>query len=32
LVNTQHRAINDQLGATNHGALVKISGFKVKGE
>jgi len=30
LVNIQHRAVNDQLGAGNHGALVKISGFKVK--
>jgi hypothetical protein len=29
-VNIQHRAINDSLGAGNHGALVKISGFKVK--
>jgi len=25
----QHRAFNDGLGATNHGALIKISGFKV---
>ena len=30
LVNIQHRSVNDQLGAGNHGALVKISGFKVK--
>src|SRR5215470_2633132 len=29
-VNIQHRAANDALGAGNHGALVKISGFKVK--
>jgi secreted PhoX family phosphatase len=29
-VNIQHRGVNDGLGATNHGALVKISGFKVK--
>src|SRR5262249_38735418 len=28
-VNIQHRAVNDGLGNTNHGALVKISGFKV---
>jgi len=28
-VNIQHRAANDALGETNHGALVKISGFKV---
>jgi secreted PhoX family phosphatase len=28
-VNIQHRAINDSQGNTNHGALVKISGFKV---
>jgi len=32
LVNIQHRGINDQLGAGNHGALIKISGFKVKSE
>jgi hypothetical protein len=25
----QHRAVNDSLGAANHGALIKISGFKV---
>jgi hypothetical protein len=25
-----HRAANDALGDTNHGALIKISGFKVK--
>ena len=30
LVNIQHRAVNDALGAGNHGALIKISGFKVK--
>jgi len=29
-VNIQHRAFNDNLGAGNHGALIKISGFKVK--
>jgi secreted PhoX family phosphatase len=29
-VNIQHRAANDALGNGNHGALVKISGFKVK--
>jgi Bacterial protein of unknown function (DUF839) len=29
LVNIQHRAVNDALGNGNHGALVKISGFKV---
>ena len=29
-VNIQHRAVNDAAGNTNHGALVKISGFKVK--
>jgi hypothetical protein len=28
-VNIQHRAANDALGNTNHGALIKISGFKV---
>ena len=28
-VNIQHRAINDSQGNTNHGALIKISGFKV---
>jgi hypothetical protein len=28
-VNIQHRAVNDSLGETNHGALIKISGFKV---
>ena len=26
----QHRGANDSLGAGNHGALIKISGFKVK--
>jgi len=29
-VNIQHRAVNDAAGNTNHGALVKISGFKIK--
>ena len=29
-VNIQHRAANDALGPGNHGALIKISGFKVK--
>jgi uncharacterized protein DUF839 len=29
-VNIQHRAVNDAAGAGNHGALVKISGFKVR--
>jgi secreted PhoX family phosphatase len=29
LVNIQHRGVNDALGAGNHGALIKISGFKV---
>jgi hypothetical protein len=29
-VNIQHRAVNDGLGNTNHGALIRISGFKVK--
>jgi secreted PhoX family phosphatase len=29
-VNIQHRASNDALGPGNHGALIKISGFKVK--
>jgi secreted PhoX family phosphatase len=28
-VNIQHRAVNDAAGAGNHGALVKISGFRV---
>ena len=28
-VNIQHRAVNDGLGAGNHGALIKISGFTV---
>ena len=28
LVSIQHRSVNDALGAGNHGALVKISGFK----
>jgi len=31
-VNIQHRAVNDALGAGNHGALIKISGFKVRGD
>ena len=30
-VNIQHRAVNDAAGPGNHGALVKISGFKVNG-
>jgi len=30
LVSIQHRSVNDALGAGNHGALVKISGFKAK--
>ena len=30
LVSIQHRSVNDALGAGNHGALIKISGFKVK--
>lgn len=29
LVSIQHRAVNDAAGAGTHGALVKISGFKV---
>jgi len=29
-VSIQHRAFNDALGAGNHGALIKISGFKVR--
>jgi secreted PhoX family phosphatase len=29
-VSIQHRAVNDAAGAGNHGALMKISGFKVK--
>jgi hypothetical protein len=29
-VNIQHRAVNDAAGAGNHGALLKISGFKVR--
>src|SRR5262249_23737488 len=29
-VNVQHRAVNDSLGKENHGALLKISGFKMK--
>jgi hypothetical protein len=28
LVSIQHRAVNDAAGAGNHGAIVKISGFK----
>lgn len=31
LVSIQHRSVNDALGETNHGALLKISGFKVRG-
>jgi hypothetical protein len=30
LVSIQHRHVNDTLGPGNHGALVKISGFKIK--
>ncbi len=30
LVNIQHRSVNDALGEGNHGALIKISGFKVR--
>jgi secreted PhoX family phosphatase len=29
LVSIQHRAVNDAAGETNHGALLKISGFKL---
>ena len=29
-VSIQHRAVNDAAGAGNHGALLKISGFKVR--
>jgi hypothetical protein len=29
LVSIQHRAVNDAAGEGNHGALVKISGFKI---
>ena len=29
-VSIQHRAVNDAAGAGNHGALLKISGFKVQ--
>jgi secreted PhoX family phosphatase len=29
-VSIQHRSFNDNLGPGNHGALIKISGFKVK--
>jgi secreted PhoX family phosphatase len=29
-VNIQHRAVNDAAGPANHGALLKISGFKVR--
>ena len=28
-VNIQHRSVNDAAGAGNHGALVRISGFKI---
>jgi secreted PhoX family phosphatase len=28
-VNVQHRAVNDAAGVGNHGALLKISGFKI---
>jgi hypothetical protein len=30
LVSIQHRSVNDALGEGNHGALIKISGFKVR--
>lgn len=30
LVHIQHRAANDRLGEADHGALVKISGFRVR--
>jgi secreted PhoX family phosphatase len=30
LVSIQHRSVNDALGEGSHGALIKISGFKVK--
>ena len=29
-VNIQHRNVNDVAGAGNHGALLKISGFKIR--
>jgi hypothetical protein len=29
-VSIQHRAVNDAAGEGNHGALLKISGFKVR--
>jgi hypothetical protein len=29
-VSIQHRAVNDAAGAGNHGALLKISGFKIR--
>ena len=32
LVSIQHRSVNDALGEGNHGALIKISGFKVKSQ
>ena len=31
-VSIQHRKVNDDAGLGNHGALIKISGFKVKRE
>ena len=31
-VSIQHRAVNDAAGEGNHGALLKISGFKIKRE
>jgi secreted PhoX family phosphatase len=31
-VSIQHRSVNDAAGEGNHGALLKISGFKVKGK
>ena len=30
LVSIQHRKVNNDLGLGNHGALIKISGFKVR--
>ncbi len=31
-MNIQHRAVNDAAGNANHGSLLKISGFKVRGK
>jgi hypothetical protein len=31
LVSIQHRKVNDDAGEGNHGAIVKISGFKIRG-